>query len=401
MAQVYLTSPLAITYMSLTGILIPLRLIDMGTEPAMIGIFVGSAGILGATMAVPAGAMAESIGPKRALLIGGFLNTLAGASFALIDNYWILLMIQILRGAPHSLGWVAGQTYIMGIGSPDQRATIAGRFGSVNSMLGFFSPIIMGVIAQFVGTQQAFWFVAAYSLFFTTLGLSLPELRTKSAAGGSSSQQSFGGFSSALELLRLRPVRVALLLTFVRLYISSGWMPFYIVFLRTQGFPPALIGTVSGMTALIASATGLQTGWIARRMSKEIATAIGLAMGGLAVAISPFTAVIPFVYLPSLLAGVSTGLSLPLVMAILADVAPAGKRGIAMGLRTTGNQSANLVSPIAMGLIVGPAGMMLGFFAHAMIIWGMVGVSVFLHLRDVAESRIRALQDLAPADTRT
>lgn len=396
MLQVYLTSPLAITYMSLTGLLIPLRLLELETPPAMIGIFVGSAGVLGSALAVPAGALAEAIGPRRALLLGGVLNALAGASFALINNYWLLLAIQVARGVPHSVGWVAGQTYIMGIGGAEDRATIAGRFGAFNSMLGFFSPLLMATIAEVAGVQQAFWFVTGYSLFFSLLGLTLPDIRSR--ASGASSQNSFAGFGSALELLRLRPVKVALILTFVRIYIGSGWQPFYIVFLRQLGFPLVLIGTLNAISALVSSLTGLQTGKIARLMSKEKATAAGLALGGLGVALSPHLAVVPMVYIPSILMGIGSGLSLPLVMAILADHAPPGKRGVAMGMRTTGNQAATMVSPVAMGFIIEPIGMGLGFALHGLIIWTMLGAAMLLHLQRDREPSQTPRQNVAPFD---
>lgn len=378
MLLVYLVSPLAITYMSLTGLLIPLRLLELGTPPAMLGIFIGAGGLLGTLMAVPSGALAEAIGPRRALLLGGILNSLAAASFALIGNFWILLAIQVARGAPHSVGWVAGQTYVMGIGTPEDRATIAGRFGATNSMMGFIAPLLMGTIAQVAGVQQAFWFVAAYCLVFTLIGFALPEVRTQTSQG--SPRSSFAGFRSARELLRLRPVKVALLLTFVRLWIGSGFQPFYIVFLQQLGFGPALIGTTNAVSALVSSATGLLTGRIARMGSKAMATAVSLALSGLGVAIAPHLATIPLVYIPSLLMGIGSGLSLPLVMAILADHAPPGQRGVAMGLRTTGNQAGNMLAPVVVGFIIGPAGIILGFALNAMIIWGMLGAAVFLHI---------------------
>ena len=377
MLFVYLASPLAITYMSLTGILIPLRLLELNTSPAMIGLFVGASGLLATVSAVPAGAIAEAMGPRRAYLVGAVLNGFAAAAFALIDNYWALLVIQMLRGAPHSLGWVAGQTYIMGIGRPEERAKIAGRFGASSSMLGFGGPLLMGGLAQIVGFQHSFWFVSAYCFFFAIVGLTLPEIQ-RPPAGSKASMLSLG-YGSALNLLKIRTVKIALLLTFVRLWIGSGWQPFYIIFLQQQGFAPVLIGAVNAVNALVSSITGLQVDLLTRRVSKELVTAVGLGLGGLGVLISPYLATVPLVFLPSFLMGLGGGVSLPLVMAMLADEAGPGQRGVAMGLRTTANQAGGMLAPLAVGLIISPIGIETGFALNAVAIWVMLGAAMLLH----------------------
>ena len=380
MLLVYLACPLAVTYMSLTSLLIPLRLIELGVPAAMFGLFIGAGGLLGTVMAVPSGALAQAIGPRRAYLLGAVLNGLAAVGFAISSNYWALLAIQVARGAAHSLGWVAGQTYVTGIGTPEERATIAGRFTATISSIGFFAPLTMGAIAQLVGFQRAFWFVAGYCLVFTLVGFTLPEVRTRASGTAPRSPGSLSGFGSAWGLLRIRGVRVAVLLTFVRLWIGSGWQPFFVGFLQQQGFAPFLIGTVQAANAMVSSVTGLSAGRLARLGSKEIVTVVGLVLGGVGVAISPHVAFVPLVYLPSLFMGIGSGLSMPLVMAILADQAPPGQRGVAMGLRTTGNQAGHMVAPVAMGFVVGPAGIPLGFGLNALLIWAMLGATTLLHL---------------------
>jgi MFS family permease len=359
----------------MVGFLIPLRAHELGAPIELVGVIVGAGAILGMLLAVPAGAMADRMGPRQAFVIGTLLNGAAAIGFWLADNYWAILILQIVRGLPHSMSWVASQSYLSTIGAPDERAKLAGRFSFASGLGGLVSPLAIGAVATWLGYQQSFAFVVGYSVLTVAMGLALPDIRAPRAE----SVGSTGGFAEAAALLRQRGPQVAVLLTFVRLWIGTGWSAFFPVYLAERGFSPAIIGTVVSGSGLISSFTGLAAHRLAGRLSNQTATAAALALGAFGTAISPYVAFVPVVYAPALFQGVGAGFSMPLVLAMLTSEVPASQRGIAMGLRTGANQAGNLVAPVVTGLLIGAFGLQLGFLGSAVLCWSVLGFALWLH----------------------
>jgi MFS family permease len=361
----------------MVGFLIPLRAHELGAPIELVGVIVGAGAILGMVLAVPAGAMADRMGARQAFVIGTLLNGAAAVGFWLADNYWLILVLQIVRGLPHSMSWVASQSYLSTIGAPGERAALAGRFSFASGLGGLVSPLAIGAVAAWLGYQQSFAFVVLYSAITVVMGLALPDVRAPRAE----TRASAGGFSEALALLRQRGPQVAVLLTFVRLWIGTGWSAFFPIYLAERGFNPVVIGSVVSGSGLISSFTGLVAHRIAGRMSNQTATAAALALGALGTAMSPYVAFMPLVYTPALLQGVGMGVSMPMVLAMLTSEVPASRRGIAMGIRTGANQAGNLVAPIVTGLLIGAFGLPLGFLGSAALCWSVLGVALWLHFR--------------------
>jgi MFS family permease len=373
----------------MVGFLIPLRAHELGAPIELVGVIVGAGAILGMLLAVPAGAMADRMGPRQAFVIGTLLNGAAAIGFWLADNYWAILVLQIVRGLPHSMSWVASQSYLSTIGAPGERAKLAGRFSFASGLGGLVSPLAIGAVATWLGYQQSFAFVVGYCALTVAMGVALPDVRAPRAE----STGSTGGFAEAAALLRQRGPQVAVLLTFVRLWIGTGWSAFFPIYLAERGFSPAIIGTVVSGSGLISSFTGLAAHRLAGRLSNQTATASALALGALGTAISPYVAFVPVVYAPALFQGVGAGFSMPLVLAMLTSEVPASQRGIAMGLRTGANQAGNLVAPVVTGLLIGAFGLPLGFLGSAVLCWSVLGCALWLHFRPaepLAESEVTA-----------
>lgn len=370
-----------ISMIQMSTFLIPLRARDLGAPLEMVGIIVGAGSLLGMVLAVPSGALADRIGAKHSFIIGALINGLAFAGFAATDSYWVMLALQIVRGIPHSMAWVASQTYASAMSTPATRVHVMGRFSFMTNVSSLLSPLLVGGVAEIVGVQLAFLFLLAISVLHLAAWLPLPDARMqgKTSGGGQGA-----GYGVALQLMRTRPAQMAILLTFIRLWLSSGYAAFFPVLLKERGFGTALIGTVMSVNGIISAATSLWSDRLARRSSNEMATAISLAIGALGLALCPYLMSMPLVYAPSGLVGVGMGLSMPLVLAILSEEVPPNQRGVAMGMRTTANQGGALVAPPIMGFLFGLAGTGGGFLLGAIICWLMLGGAVYLHLTDPA-----------------
>ena len=111
---------------------------------------------------------------------------------------------------------------------------------------------------------------------------------------------------------------------------------------------------------------------------------LALTFGVLGLLMAPHFVSVPAVYITPVLIGIGHGVSLPLLLTIMGGEAPAGKRGVALGLRGSANQAAAATGPALVGTLIAAAGMGLGFAVAA-----MVGAAMLLgaHLLHVSAAR--------------
>jgi MFS family permease len=370
----YIAGTYGFGFAGMATFLLPLRAKELGAPLPLIGLIVGAGGLIPALISVPAGELSDRIGAHRTYYLATLISGFAAAGFALMTSYWGLLVLQFVFGTARSIGWVSSQTYVTAIGAPSDRPKITGRFSFAVSLGTLGGPVIIGVVAQIIGYQHAFWFMAAVAIIYTAMGLALPNVQSGARAAAA---RGAAGFGVALDLLRRKQIQVALILTLARIWNGAGWTPFYQLLLQEHGYGPALIGIVVAGGPVVGAAVSLASGRIARLASKETLTIVGLAVGAGGILLSPHVAFMPLVFLPPALIGIGTGVSLPMLMSIMGDAAPPGRLGVALGLRTGANQAASLLSPIVVGSLFPAVGLVLGFAFSAMISWSLIGAAAW------------------------
>jgi MFS family permease len=382
----YLSGAFGFGFPGMIGFLLPLRAHELGAPSPVIGLIQGAGALIPAILSVSSGALADRIGPRKTFILGAAISGVAALLFATVTNYWVLIAFQALQGYARTMGWVATQTYITGVGRPEDREAIAGRFSfSVNAgpMIG---ALLVGAVADAFGYQLAFLFVACVGVMFAIVGVGLPEIQTR-APGAKTAAAPLAGYGAALDMLRLRPVQVSMLITFIRIWNTVGWQAFFPVFLEQHGMRPFLISTVVFANGLVSTIITLSAGRVARLASNEVVSIVSLAIGALGVGLSPHLITLPGVYFPSILMGIGYGISLPLLIAMMSQNAPPGQRGVAMGLRTQANQVSATVTPVAFGNVFPAVGITLGFTLAAGLAWAVLAAGLWLHILDVRVRR--------------
>lgn len=341
--------------------LVPLRARELGADFGVIGLIIGAGGLAAALASVPSGAVIDRLGPRRAFVVGTTATGLLSLLYVLVTSFWWFFALQPLVGLARNLGWVASQSHITGIGTAQQRPTLTGRFsffGSVGQMAG---PVLVGGVAQLAGFRGAFLFSAGYALAFALLGLRLADTRGADHAGTRKSQGL--GARSAVGLLAVRGMQVALVLSFARVWINRVYSAFLPVVLVESGLGPGVVGTVMATSGLVAAAVAPTAGFWLRWVSQRSAAVIGLGCGAAGLLLAPHATTVPIVYVVPALVGIGAGLSLPLLLGIVAGAAPDSRRGVALGLRGMVNQSAGTVAPVVIGPLIAALGLALGFTA--------------------------------------
>jgi MFS transporter, DHA1 family, inner membrane transport protein len=337
--------------------LLPLRADELGIGIGTIGLLLGAKAITEALMSVPLGGFMDRVGTRRAYLIGTGVSTVVALGFLLATSTWMLLVLQVFLGMVRPLGWVGAQSYVAGLASGEERARDTGRFSFCANVAQIAAPLLVGTAAQVLGVREAFGVFGAYSGVFFLLGLFLPDVGREAVTAGGR----HGSFIQALGLLRLPGIQVAMLLTFARLWIPSTFSSFLPLFLVSSGVTEGIAGSVVSAMAVTSTVVALFTGRIARLGRPEPLTAAALGIAAVGLALAPFIAELPWVYLSAMMVGIGQGLSLPMLITIVSNGAPPQNRGLALGLRSSVNQVAAAIAPVTVAAVIGAAGITVGF----------------------------------------
>jgi MFS family permease len=381
MGLTYISGAFAFEFQQMVSLLIPLRAQHAGIPIELIGVLIGAGATIPALLSVTSGAIADRFGPKITYIISTLVCAVTSFAFVFATEFWGMLALQLVLGMARSTAWVASQTYVSNVGTSADRPGQMGKLSFASNAGTIAAPVLAGWTADLFGFQNAFIVVGATCVVFLLMGMVLPDVRARSTSKGKS-RDSSGGFGTALELMKVRGIQVALMLTFVRLWNGNAWRAFFPLFLASQGFSATLIGTVLSSNSIVSTATALFAGPLSRRATPELITAIALGLGSLGAAISPLVASVPWVYAPSILMGTGVGLSLPLLMAIMTEDTPPDQRGVALGLRMSANQVAQAAAPIAMGGMVTAVGTITAFAMSGVLMWVLLAAAVWVHIVD-------------------
>lgn len=359
--------------------LLPLRAAELGVDIGVIGLLLGAKALTEALASVPLGRLIDRMGTRRAFLAGSAASAFVALGYTLATSVLALFLLQVALGVTRPLAWVGAQSYVSGMRGGADRAYDTGKMSFVANLGQIVAPLLVGLVASAADLRSAFLVLAGHSALFFLLGLTLPaipEASTGAAGKGS-------GLRDASRMLALPGVQVAMLLTFVRLWITTVWTSFFPLYLVTgTGQSEAVAGIVVSAMAITATIVSLNVGWIAKLGRAEHVTAAALGIAALGLALAPFSAHGPLVYLSSLLVGVGHGVSLPMLIVIVSDAAPPGQRGLALGLRSSVNQAASALAPTTVAPLIGLAGVVVGFPAAG-------GVAAVVALAAVVVQRVR------------
>lgn len=200
------------------------------------------------------------------------------------------------------------------------------------------------------------------------------------------------GLRTALSLLSIRGIQVALLLTFARLWTSHVYSAFLPVFMVEGGISADVAGVVMATSGFVAAIMAPTAGFWTRFVSPQTATALGLGCNALGLALAPHLATVPAIFLVPVLVGIGTGLSLPLLITIVTSVVPVQQRGVALGLRALVNQFAATAAPVLIGPLMAALGLTLGFTAGGAVAGSLLLAAQFQHRKHRGEATAGAPQ---------
>jgi MFS family permease len=126
-----------------------------GLSKAGAGVFISTYAAGTLIGAIPAGLSTTRLGPKRTVLAGLVLMTVASLGFALAANVWALGASRFFQGIGSSFSWAGGLAWVIAIAPRERRGALLGTAMGAAVFGALLGPVL-GALAGVVGTRAAF-----------------------------------------------------------------------------------------------------------------------------------------------------------------------------------------------------------------------------------------------------
>lgn len=346
LATLYIAAFVGYTGFSLLYPVMPLYAAKLGAEVSQVGLIVAANSYMTAIFLVPMGMLSDRFG-RHKLLVGGLaIFALVPLFYPLATNPLQLTLVRAIHGLAAAAFLPAAIALVIDLTPEDKRGEAIGWY-TASLQLGLMAgPITGGFLLEHFGFNATFYGCSAISLVGLVFILSrlntiarTPEIALARAGSWSWLKQAlvFVGMLSAL---------------FVAL--GSGTIATYIP-LYGMEFGISEAGAGSIITAMYASSAILRApaGKLADKLNKKLLIICGLGIIAIAVAlISVFHSLVPLIVV-AILFGIGMGIAMPAGLALTADLAPVGGRGLAMAINTAFFQIGFAFGATTMGGLVG------------------------------------------------
>jgi MFS family permease len=357
---------MAATGYTMIGLLTPLVALRFGAGPAVVGALVSVGFLLPLVMAVPAGTWADRWGARRMVRVGFLAFAVAALPMTAWPSWTTLIFGFVLANLAHLMYVVGSQALVAELGDPGPAREAAYGWWTTSVAVGqAVGPLVGGVALDLFGARTGFAVMAA------VMGLALALTLPMRVSGPRASTPARFEWSTARRLLADRTVGLAMLTSSAALWASTVLYTFLPVHLELLAVPAASIGALLSLRAVVAVVV---RPWMPRmvaalggRERTVVLTLLAMSFGLVGVA---FGGAWWWLAGCMVVFGAGFGLSQPVSMVMVADRVAARERGVALGVRLTGNRSAQLLSPVALAVVAERLGMPPFFVLHALLVLG-------------------------------
>ena len=335
---------------------LPLYAQAFGVPASAIGTTIAVYGLARMLSALPAGRLADLLGRRQSMAIGGLICTLGNLWCALAGSFPEFVMARFVAGV--GAGWVqaAGMIVLADISTPAQR----GRMMSIYQGAFLFSvgigPFPGGILAQQFGLAAPF---AAYAIACGIAGVLawfvVPVTRTFSVKGGPAATPSTVPFMSQMRIL-LSNVGYAMvcLVGLVNAVVRTGGLFNVVPLLAASklGLGPGQIGSLMALGSLLGLAASYPAGVLADRIGRKPIIVPSALLTALAFAVYCWAPSLAWFGIACALWGVAVAVNGAAPAAYAADNAPPGMNAAAMSGYRMVSDVGYVIGPILLGLVV-------------------------------------------------
>ena len=332
--------------------IIPLYASDFGVSATMVGLTLTVFAFARLILNVPAGIIADRYG-RRILLVGGPILTAIGMfGSGQADGIWVLLAWRFVAGAGSAFYMSGAMIYLIDIAPPEKRTRYIATNQWALSVGVALGPGVGGVIADAYSLSTPFTVVAVLAVLTAVYAaFRLPE--TKGKGEDDIVTEADGPPVSTWSFVRSAPfllVGVSTMTIFMTRAGTRGtMMPLHAE--EALGWGPAEIGLVFTLTGLLTLTTLMPAAWAADHVGRRHVILFSGVFAGLgALLVGSLATPVGFV-MGNIIMSLGTGTAGPAPAAYVADIAPPGRRGMAIAMYRSAGDVGFLAAPPLLGLL--------------------------------------------------
>lgn len=326
---------------------VPLRAASDGWSVAAIGVLMAMFAVFPFLIAIPAGRLADRRGYHLPARLAAVLAGAGAAGAALSQNLWALGGAAALVGAGSAIGMIALQRTAGRLaGNGAERLRVFSWVALAPSVATFVGPVLAGTLIDHLGWRAAFAGLGLLPLLTLVASAAVP--REAVPALPATAAPSHG---AAWNLLRSADLRR---LFFINWLIAACWdaHAFALPLLgHERGLSASAIALVLASYAVTSAAVRLAIPLLAERLQPRALMAGALALTAVVFLLYPLLHSAWAMAVCAGVLGLGLGAIQPAVMSTLHTVAPAGRQGEALGLRSTVIHFSTLVMPLCFGAL--------------------------------------------------
>jgi len=325
----------------------PLQALQQGHGAWVVGVVMALFALFPAMLAIPAGRMADRHGYHRPVRIAAGLSLAGALGAAASGHLAALCAAAALCGAGSGFGMIAIQRTAGRMARDGtERMRIFSWIALAPAVAGLAGPLLAGVLIDSLGFRAAF---AALALLPAATLLIAHIVPAETGRVAASVQKAAA--RPAWEMLRSAPFRQLL---FINWLVSASWDVFGFalpIVGHRQGLSASAIGGVLASYAVASMAVRLAIPLIAHRLSRRLVMVGALLVVAGVFAVFPLLSAAWAMDIGAALLGIALGSIQPAILSSVHDVAPAGRQGEAMAVRSMTVHVSMGIMPLLFGVV--------------------------------------------------
>jgi len=327
---------------------------SFGVSQSAIGVTIAIYGLARFLVAMPAGRLADGLGRRPALAIGGLVTAAGNLLCAYAPSFAVLVGARFVAGAGAALVLISGQIILADITTPERRGRTMAIYQGVFLFAVGIGPLPGGLLAEHYGLRAPFLAYAVAGVLAAALAWALiPETKSARSPGSSEAALVLPPFGSQIRLLTGHTgFMLVSLVSFMNAVARTGAL-FNVIPVLAQdrlSLSTDRIGLGLALASLVGLAVVYPSGVLVDRYGRKLVIVPATLVSGVSLLL--------FLLAPSyawFLAGcvawsLAAGVSGAAPAAYAADVAPPGMNAAAMSAFRMLADLGYVVGPIALGL---------------------------------------------------
>lgn len=359
---------------------LPLYAQSFGVGASAIGMAVAAYGLARFVTAIPAGQLADNLGRRPALAIGGLVSAAGNLWCAWAAGYPEFLLARFVAGAGAGLILTTGQVVLADISTPERRGRTIAVYQSTFLFAVGIAPFPGGLLAEHLGLSAPFVASGTASLLATVVAwFGVSETRDFARAAG------VGGGVRPPLLAQMRVLTrkigfvLVSLISLMNAVVRTGGLFAVVPVLVTAQL--GLSVTALGFAMMLGSVSGLvaayPAGWLTDRLGRKAVIVPATILTGASMLLFCFASSYAWFVAACVVWGVASSVGGAAPAAYAVDSAPPGMNASAMGLFRMTGDAGYVIGPLALGLVADLLGPVAALVLSAALIIG-IGVAFAL-----------------------